>query len=479
MINDYTPPSLVARKPYTLLVVEDDNHLLEGIRDILELEGYRVEIATNGAEGIEALKALRRPPDLIISDIMMPRMDGYEFYAAVEAHEEWRYIPFIFLTAKGEKADVRRAYKDGVLDYVVKPMDPEELLTRVESKLKYVQKNIERTQQNIANVKGEILTILNHEFRTPLTYMVAYSDMLNSDTEGLLDDDLKQFVRGINNGADRFRRLVENFITLVELEVGEAQLNYAKRKQLLTDVRGICNAALLNNQVFAQEGSLTIEIDVPDTLPGFTADPTYLTTVLTQLLENAIKFTDEPGGRVALRVSHDDDQVRFEVQDWGRGIEEEYFELIWQPFFQIKRSQYEDQGAGAGLAYVQGLVKLHGGTTHLESTFGEGSTFTILLPLGEREAPPLADDDTPVTSAQAILSATEEPLNATIETVTVLRMSSAAALIAAQQNPVLQPYLGPSIGFDTVIVKTNQLEDLQRALAEHGITATLAGGNGA
>lgn len=91
----------------TLLVVEDDVHLLQGIRDILEIEGYRVLMASSGVEGLETLKSLPTPPDLIISDIMMPRMDGYQFFEAVRANEEWVDIPFVFLTAKGEKHDVR------------------------------------------------------------------------------------------------------------------------------------------------------------------------------------------------------------------------------------------------------------------------------------------------------------------------------------------------------------------------------------
>jgi len=370
----------MAVREATLLVVEDDVHLLQGVRDILEIEGYRVVTASSGVEGLEVLHSMPQPPDLIISDIMMPRMDGYQFFEAVRASEAWLDIPFVFLTARGEKHDVRLGKRLGADDYVIKPMDPEDLLVIIETKLKRTAEIRERYDNQVSGIKRNILTILNHEFRTPLTYMVAYADMLNTDVEHLTAEELRVFLRGVDSGADRFRRLVENFIALVELETGEARNNFEWRRQPMTDVRPLCSEVIEMTRPAAEEHHVELVMLVPERVPEFMADYEYLRAALAQLLENAIKFSDKPNSRVELRVDFDATSVRFTVQDWGRGIEEAEFERIWQPFYQIERSQYEDQGAGSGLAIVRGIVDLHGGQIDLQSTFGKGSTFTISLP---------------------------------------------------------------------------------------------------
>lgn len=371
-----------------LLVVEDDVHLLQGIRDILEYAGYTVFTAPSGADGLEMLNELQMPPDLIISDIMMPRMDGYQFFEAVRAKEQWLEIPFVFLTAKGEKHDVRLGKRLGADDYVIKPMDPEDLLIIIEAKLRRRQELRDVMDTEVSDVKHNILTILNHEMRTPLTYMVAYSDMLNTDAENLTANELRTYLQGVNNGADRFRRLVENFIMMVELETDEARQNYEWRSRPINDVLPICNEVLENTRVVAEEKNVTIALDIPAQVPAFIGDHEYLRSCLTQLVDNAIKFSATPGEikQVALRVNSDAEHVIFAVQDWGRGIPEGEFEKIWLPFYQIDRSQFEDQGAGSGLTIVREIAKLHGGEITLESLPGEGSTFTLTIPLAKRQS---------------------------------------------------------------------------------------------
>jgi signal transduction histidine kinase len=122
---------------------------------------------------------------------------------------------------------------------------------------------------------------------------------------------------------------------------------------------------------------------VPDSVPVFVADFEYLKAALQQLVENGIKFSADlkSDSRVELRVTYDDKFLYFTVQDWGRGIAEDELERIWEPFYQIDRSMYEDQGAGSGLAIVSGIAKLHGGHVDVVSKVGEGSIFTLLVPL--------------------------------------------------------------------------------------------------
>lgn len=214
-----------------LLVVEDEHNLLLGIRDILELDDYSVVTAMNGQQALEVLRNQNSQlPDLILSDIMMPYMDGIQFLKEVRKREEWVKIPFIFLTAKGAKIDIQQGKLLGVDDYLVKPFDADDLLVAVESRLKRHEVLNQMSEVKIDDMKRNILTILNHEFRTPLTLVVAYADMLkDNQVDKMSDEELLIFLREINMGADRLRHLVENFILLVELETDDAAKNYEWR----------------------------------------------------------------------------------------------------------------------------------------------------------------------------------------------------------------------------------------------------------
>ncbi|MBE2272036.1 MAG: response regulator, partial [Anaerolinea sp.] len=162
-----------------ILVVEDDLNLLEGIQTVLELENYEVISVENGRQALEVLKSTPRTPDLIVSDIMMPYMNGIELLREVRKERAWLKIPFIFLTALSEKPDIHRGKMLGVDDYLTKPFDAEDLIIAVQSRLSRHRALNDLQVGAMRDLKRTILTILNHEFRTPLTFVVAYSDMLN------------------------------------------------------------------------------------------------------------------------------------------------------------------------------------------------------------------------------------------------------------------------------------------------------------
>lgn len=365
----------------TLLVVEDEPNLLLGIRDILELDNYYVMTAQNGQQALDVLqKSAEQLPDLIVSDIMMPYMDGIELLQEVRNREQWVTIPFIFLTAKGEKSDIQRGRRLGVDDYLVKPFDADDLLVAVDAKLRRHQAISRVHAGAVSNIKRNILTILNHEFRTPLTLVVAYADMLKeNNVEAMNEEELLLFLREINSGADRLRRLIENFILLVELETGDAQKTFAWRKHKITDMETLVKAAY--NQVMESDKVLhTGTLKIHEPLPHVIGDRDYLVVIMRELVDNAVKFsTPDKPVRVEAEAVNGDLHVR--VIDQGRGIPEAEREMIWDTFYQIDRDTFEDQGAGSGLAIVKGLVSLHeGARVDIQSLANEGSTFTLVLP---------------------------------------------------------------------------------------------------
>ena len=381
----------------TILVVEDDVALLEGVRDMLELAGYRVLTACHGREALQVLET-HPQPDLIISDVMMPRMNGYEFYEAVRARPEWVAIPFIFLTALGEKSDVRLGKQLGADDYIVKPFDEEDLLVAVTAKLRRSAQLQAAQDQQVSSLKHSILTMLNHEFRTPLTLVTSYTEMI-SESGGKTDTaEFEEFLRGIRKGSDRLRRLVEDFIFLVELESGEARKVYEWRRTLVTDLRALIEAAVAPYRSIAASRGLGLVVDVPQGLPPLLADVEYLEDAVRRLLDNACKFSQQGVIRVtaglrqavptgAGEAEGQRDWGSIAVSDQGIGIAAEELPRIFEAFYQSNREKLEQQGSGSGLAIVKGIVEMHGGQVEVESQPGVGSTFTIVLPVASQEQP--------------------------------------------------------------------------------------------
>jgi signal transduction histidine kinase len=303
----------------------------------------------------------------------------------VRVEPGWVAIPFIFLTAKGEKDDIRRGKSMGAEDYVVKPFDAEDLLVAVEAKLDRRKQLDIAWKGEITDIKRNILTILNHELRTPLTYVVAYADMLHRDAGDLSVDDMRSFLRGINAGASRLRRLVENFILLVELETGEAKATYAWRSAGFANYASLLRSLKNKYEDLANERQITLDATADPDLPPVMADLDYLTAAMECLLDNAIKFTDAQGTTVSIRAYQDGDFICLAVRDQGRGIPKHELEHIFESFYQINREKYEDQGAGSGLAIVNGVIKLHNGTVAIESATGKGSTFVLRMPVAREE----------------------------------------------------------------------------------------------
>jgi signal transduction histidine kinase len=364
----------------TILLVEDDVHLMEGIREILELDNnYQVVTANNGLDGLERLNSMESPPDLIVSDIMMPKMDGYQFFEAVRSEAAWLSIPFIFLTAKGEKADIRLGKSLGADDYVTKPFSAEDLLVAVSAKLARHDQLQSAFLVQISEMKRRILTILNHEFRTPLTYVVAYADMLNRDVDKMELDELREYLKGVNSGADRLRRLVENFIFLVELETGEVASTYAWRKKPIKSFEKIITLATRPQQSVLESMGQVLRVEAKSPQP-ISGDEEYLAIALARLIDNASKFSAKNAIIELHLYSNAEGQTIFAVRDFGRGIPENELERIFEPFYQINRQKYEDQGAGSGLAIVRGVANVHGAEIRVESTLGSGSTFYLHFP---------------------------------------------------------------------------------------------------
>jgi two-component system, sensor histidine kinase and response regulator len=269
-------------------------------------------------------------PDLIVSDINMPRMDGYQFYGQVRARPDWVSVPFIFLTAKSEKMDVRQGKMLGADDYITKPFEAVDLLEAVQAKLNRRAQLGAAHGRQVADLKRSILTTLNHEFRTPVTYITTYADMLSDGN--VSTDEFQEFMRGIQTGSDRLRHLVEDFILMVELQTGEAKQTYDRRCARLPDLGSLLSMALERARGRAEARRGTLAQEVRGWLPLILGDRQYLLEAVNRLLDNGIKFSRKEGGRVRLRAWPGGRGVHIVVVDPGIGMPAAQLDKIFDLF---------------------------------------------------------------------------------------------------------------------------------------------------
>jgi signal transduction histidine kinase len=364
----------------TILVVEDEQAILEIISYLLEDDGYQVVQALNGDAALSLLGEAK--PDLIISDIRMPGIDGFALCEQVRADPNFGQLPFIFLTGRDERADVRRGMGLGADDYLTKPFEPEELLSAVRVRLARAAETQAAIARAGSGLQDRIIQSLTHEFRTPLSLVVGYTELLESTGQEMNEGDFDAVMHGLHSGSRRLVSLVEDFLLLSKLRTGAIAEEIAQEPPdpMAPDLMvQMVAAQATSSQPAAKNISLTIECTVPDLTVRIRQQ--HLGNIASRLLDNAIKFSQGNGSRVAVTTRREQDFWVLNIADDGIGIREEAHSWIFEAFQQVDRSQMEQQGTGVGLTIVKGLVETYGGRISLESTPGTGSTFSVWLPI--------------------------------------------------------------------------------------------------
>lgn len=400
MIADYTKTSIshmnetiTDNRSALILLVEDDPSMLDGMHDLflmpslLQSVGINFNIdvrtASNGKEALVEMK--NQTPDLIVSDIMMPVMDGYQLLNAVQANPDWFHIPFIFLTAKGNKKEILEGQLRGANLYITKPFVSTELLELIKSQLDRSFQRQNTHQLNVAELKRGILQILNHEFRTPLTYVTAYYEMLADSLQRFPNHkNFREYLRGIQAGVIRLTKLIEDFILVIELRTGEFKTKFQQRAKLITNVNELVQLALQDRESAIQSQEIRVHFNAAPDLPAVWGDEESLGNVFRRFISNAVKFTPkEPTSEKNIYISTKAtaDNIVVTFKDEGLGFPHNVKSQIFDLFFQYNRGILEQQGAGIGLTIAKGLTDLHRGRIEVASEEGVGSTFEVILPI--------------------------------------------------------------------------------------------------
>jgi signal transduction histidine kinase len=376
MVNEMM--TAAASQP-TILIVEDEPHILDIVSYLLEDDGYRVLQAADGQTALRLVET--HEPDLIISDVAMPGMDGFALCERVRANPRLAQTPFIFLTARGARADMRRGMGLGADDYVIKPFEPDELLTAVNVRLARAAETQAAIEQASADLQVQIIRTLTHEFRTPLALVMGYTELLENSSGEINPQEFSQLLQGLHAGSSRLLDLVEDFQMLSKLRTGivAREIEDSLQAPILAD--RVVDLVIEQTEVEAAARNVVLVADCRASGARLALLKNHLAEIVRRLLDNAIKFSKRQGGTVLLTTCIDEGQWVLTIADEGVGIRQEALAWIFEAFRQADRGQLEQQGAGVGLTIVQSLVEMYGGQIGIQSTPGQGTTCTVRLPL--------------------------------------------------------------------------------------------------
>jgi signal transduction histidine kinase len=360
----------------SILVVDDTPANLRLLAGMLKDQGYKVRPAPNGRLALQA--AAKDPPDLILLDINMPEMNGYEVCEKLKEDEVLAPIPVIFISALTETMDKVKAFHSGGVDYVTKPFQFEEVQARVEAHLNLFRLKQEVEAQyeqlkELQDLRDSLTHMIVHDLRSPLTGILASLQLIQMMAGDRLE---KEEMEDVDRALQATRQLVDMVSALLDvnrMESGEMPLSLKD-----TDLGGLANAAL------ETLGGLTKnrDVGVANDSEAVTAsvDEDLMRRVMANLVGNALKFTPQDGS-VKLRVLSKEGGFRVEVQDTGPGIPEDFRTKIFEKFGQVEaREQKKKHSTGLGLAFCALAVEAHGGEIGVDSVMGEGSTFWFEVP---------------------------------------------------------------------------------------------------
>ena len=410
-------------EPLNILIVDDNRNNILSLHSLID--EYIEEVGVLEADsGIAALNVLmKNKVDLIILDIQMPEMDGFETAKIIQSRKKTRHIPIVFLTAAYKSEDFRqKGYTIGAADYLTKPIDTPQLISKIQTYLRFIQQERQHNLENLqlerkvqertielsetnrvlqqeiverrrieealkwalnkaesANVaKSQFLANMSHELRTPLNAIIGYSQMLEEEATDLGYEEFMPDLEKICVAGKHLLGLINDVLDITKIETGKMEFTYEN-----FDLSKFIHELASTIQPLMETKDNAFQINIAEELGEMYADATKLRQILLNLLSNASKFTEH--GQITLEVTSVNEQgdkwFKFRVTDTGIGMPQEKLDNLFDLFTQIDASPTrQHDGAGLGLAITKQFTELMGGTISVESQLGEGSTFSVQLP---------------------------------------------------------------------------------------------------
>jgi two-component system, sensor histidine kinase and response regulator len=356
--------------PPRILVADDQQYNIQVLGSILGKQGYEIVPASDGPTALKRL-ALRLP-DLILLDVLMPGMDGVEVCRRIRENPEWKDIPIIFLSASDDKEMIVRALEAGGVDYVTKPFNHAEMLSRVRTHITLKRARDRLTQ--LAEDKDELLGILAHDLKSHLGGIQMSAGLLQGTLAGAEDGKRQQLCENICRSTSQLRVFVQEFLANSATDHG------ITLKPEPVNLGELVVQAAQNYLEAARRKELTLETAVPREAAIVYADKSALRQVLDNLLSNAVKFSDH-GKQIIVSVRSAENSIECRVQDHGPGFNPEDKANMFRRYRRLSaRPTGGEPSTGLGLSIVQKLVQALKGELTCESDPGRGATFIVRFP---------------------------------------------------------------------------------------------------
>lgn len=407
-----------ADKKHAKIVIADDEPInLQVLTNQLALEGYEVISVRDGQSVLDQVEY--EAVDLLILDIMMPNMSGYEVSRRLREKYSLSDLPILMLTAKNQIQDIVTAFEVGANDYLTKPCDRKELISRVETLIQLRRMNLELVQINqsleekveertqelaeanqslimvneklvkMTEARRRLLANISHELGTPITLIQNY---LQAVQEGIIDADNTRYISLVTDRVKVLERLTQDLFDLSKLEAGQLslELKEVSLEQWLNNVVHQCEQDVIQGE---RRFIPTILEDNGHQRKAFMSriDVGRMAQVFANLVWNAVKYTTPDEGEIGLQISIEDHEVLVMVKDNGCGIATEELPYVFERFYRVESKSFNTQpmisGSGLGLAIVKEIVHHHKGRVWVESKVNEGSTFCVALPIWKEGKP--------------------------------------------------------------------------------------------
>lgn len=358
-----------------VLIVDDNPNNIQVVATSIAEYGYELGMAMSAKEAYKFLE--ESMPQLILLDVDMPEIDGYEVCSTLKKNPKYKDIPIIFLTVKDEKDDVVKAFDLGAVDYVVKPFNRKELISRIKTHLSLKKANDELQRKNLElenamKMKDEFLILMTHEFKTPINVIHASLQIIEKIYGHELGNRLKKYLGSIKLNSFRQLRLVNNLLDITRINTEHFKINKSN-----VDIVFISNSIVKSVDTYAKQKGLELNFSSNVDNLEIAIDEEKYERILLNLLSNAIKFTPKDKS-IYVNVSQRNNKAIITVKDEGIGIPKEKQGIIFERFVQVDNSlSRQAEGTGIGLALVKSMVNAMGGEVEVDSEFGKGSIFTV------------------------------------------------------------------------------------------------------
>ena len=364
---------------YTILIVDDNQTNIILLQAILKRAKYNTVSATNGTDALRIMQEMH--PDLVLLDIMMPEMDGYEVARRKDEIEDIQSIPFLFVTALSDTNSMVKGFKAGCSDFITKPFNTEEILIRIHHQIINVENRRIMNSKNeelksLIRNRDKLYAVVAHDLRSPLGTIKSVLDILDENLNSeIIGFELYDLLHATTESADELFGLLENLLFWTRTQMGK--LIFQPKEIKITDA--VTDAIKATSSM---SNIHRIDISYSDNTGNATvlADKNMITTVIRNILANAIKFSDEDSS-IEIETKIVDNQLSCSITDHGCGMDDEVKQALQQQISITTTGKHQEEGTGLGLTLCREFIRAHNGNLSFESEMNVGTTFTFTIPL--------------------------------------------------------------------------------------------------